>query len=77
MHEVHWLKYFVIFLGLGLVEAHVRMSFPPPIRSPEEGVNPDFDETSPLGIYPCKGFLNDPGHSSVATFGAGSNVGVK
>jgi hypothetical protein len=78
MHEVSWLRYFLFSLGfLGIVEGHMRMSYPPPIRSPEEGVNIDYDETSPLGVYPCKGFLGDPGHKSVATFASGSNVAVK
>jgi hypothetical protein len=77
MNDIHWLKYLLLFLSLSLVEGHMRMSYPAPIRSPEEGVNVDFDQTSPLGQFPCKGFLSAPGHSSVATFAAGSSIAVK
>ena len=78
MFHLHWLKLiFSIVLLSQACHAHMRMSYPPPIRSPEEGVDVDFDETSPLGVFPCKGFANLTGHNSVATFAAGATIPVK
>lgn len=72
-----WLRSVVFALAyLHFAKAHMRMSSPPPIRSPEEGVNVDFDQTSPLGVYPCKGFHTLPGHSSVMNIAAGSTIPV-
>lgn len=78
MLDFRWLKALFCLAALSqVVRAHMRMSNPPPIRSPEEGIDVDFDQTSPLGVFPCKGFHTLPGHSAVATFAAGSTVPVK
>jgi hypothetical protein len=77
MYGSYWLRSLVLTLTyLHFVKAHMRMSSPPPIRSPEEGVDVDFDQTSPLGVYPCKGFHTLPGHSSVMNIAAGSTIPV-
>src|SRR5271154_4114543 len=71
MYGSYWLRSVILVLSyLHFAKAHMRMSSPPPIRSPEEGVNVDFDQTSPLGIFPCKGFHTLPGHSSVMNIAA-------
>src|SRR5579862_9785515 len=77
MFDSCWLQVFCFSLLWRFSYAHMRMSNPPPIRSPEEGVNVDFDQTSPLGVFPCKGFSNLPGHTPVASFAAGSTIPVK
>src|SRR5579859_4517698 len=77
MYGSYWLRSVVLALAyFHFAKAHMRMSSPPPIRSPEEGVNVDFDQTSPLGVYPCKGFHTLPGHSSVMNIAAGSTIPV-
>ena len=78
MHRSVLLNSLLLALAsLPVTLAHMRMSNPPPIRSPEEGVDVDYDQTSPLGTYPCKGYQTLPGHKSVLNIAAGSNVPVK
>jgi hypothetical protein len=56
--------------------AHIEMKFPAPIKS---SFNPNYDYTNidysmknPLGVYPCKGYLDEP-EQAVETFEAGKN----
>lgn len=69
------------------VNAHMQMSWPYPLHSTFNPKTPedakDYSMTSPLiadGIYPCKGFINNPAGSpymdSVVTWKAGQTVNV-
>jgi hypothetical protein len=61
----------------GLAAAHMEMMDPPPFRSKfnKNVQNADYSMTSPLGVYPCKGYHSDFGTAegaSVASWAAGS-----
>jgi len=74
-HAVYSL--FAALMAAGLGRAHMVMVDPAPFRSVHNPFvqNVDSDLTSPLRVYPCKGYLSDlgtPAGASVATWAAGS-----
>lgn len=60
------------------VTSHLQMSAPAPRRSKfstayQQAGTVDYDMSTPLGIYPCKGYPKGP---VTATYAAGSNIAV-
>jgi hypothetical protein len=61
--------------------AHMRMSEPPPLCSPEEGVNVTANQDNPLAYsglgFPCQNTHRDAGHQPVKNWTAGEFVAIK